>query len=53
MRAIKLNTHVAKTTERPAQTIQDFLAELSARPRRMRSKEEIDRDLNHERESWD
>jgi hypothetical protein len=78
MRAIKLNTHVAKDrtlrlklpediqegpaevivlvpewTERPAHTLQDFLAGLSARPRRVRTKEEIDSYLEQERESWD
>jgi hypothetical protein len=78
MRAIKLNTHVAKDrtlrlklpedvqegpaevivlvreeTERPTHTLKDFLAGLSARPRRIRNKEEIDRYLEQEHESWD
>jgi len=78
MRAIRLNTHVAKdrtlllklpedvqegpaevivlvpeAADRPAHTVQDFLAGLSARPRRIRTKEDIDRYLERERESWD
>jgi hypothetical protein len=77
MRAIKLNTHVAKDrtlrlklpediqegpaevivlvpegAERPSHTLGDFLSGLSARPRRVRTKEEIDRYLEQERESW-
>lgn len=78
MRAIKLNTHVAKDrtlllklpqdvqegpaevivlvperAEHPSHTLEDFLAGLSARPRRVRTKEEIDQYLEQERESWD
>jgi hypothetical protein len=43
---------VPEGTERPAHTLQDFLAGLSARPRRIRTREEIDRYLEQERESW-
>ncbi|HEX9944128.1 MAG TPA: hypothetical protein VGG03_19115 [Thermoanaerobaculia bacterium] len=78
MRAIKLNTHVAKdhtlrltlpedvregpaevivlvpeSTDQPAHTLRDFLAGLSERPRQVRTKEEIDRYLEQERESWE
>jgi hypothetical protein len=44
---------VPEAAERPAHTVQDFLAGLSAGPRRIRTKEEIDRHLERERESWD
>ena len=44
---------VPELTERPAHTLQEFLAGLSARPRRIRTKEEIDSYLEQERESWD
>jgi len=78
MRAIKLNTHVARDhtlrlklpddveegpaevivlvrdeAERRSHTLQDFLASLSTRPRHVSTKEEIDRYLEQERESWD
>jgi hypothetical protein len=77
MRAIKLNTHVAKdrtlllqlpedvqegpaevivlvpeNAEQSTRTLEGFLAGLAARPRRVRTKEEIDRSLKQERESW-
>jgi len=77
MRAIKLNTHVAKDhilrlklpndvqegpaevivlvpeeTARPSHMLEDFLAGLSAHPRRIRTKEEIDSELAQEHESW-
>jgi hypothetical protein len=44
---------VPEVAERPAHTVQDFLAGLSARPRRIRTKEEIDSYLEQERQSWD
>lgn len=44
---------VPETKEKAAPLLSDFLATLTTRPRRIRSKEEIDRDLAHERESWD
>lgn len=78
MRAIKLNTHVAKDhtvrltlpedvregpaevivlvpegADQPSHTLRDFLARFSERPRRVRTKEEIDRYLERERESWE
>lgn len=43
---------VPEGTERPTHKIQDFLAGLSARPRRIRTKEEIDTYLEQERASW-
>jgi hypothetical protein len=44
---------VPEAKERTAPSLSDFLATLADRPRRIRSKEEIDRDLAAERESWD
>lgn len=44
---------VPEAAERPAHTVRDFLADLSARPHRTRTREEIDRYLERERESWD
>lgn len=44
---------VPEGSEQPSHTIRDFLADLSNSPRRIRTKEEIDRYLERERESWD
>lgn len=44
---------VAEGAERRTHTLKDFLAGLSTRPRRIRTKEEIDRYLEQEHESWD
>ena len=77
MRAIKLQTHVAKDrtlhlqlpedvhegpaevivlvpeqAARPAHSLRDFLADLSAR-RQVRTKEEIDHYLEEERGAWE
>jgi hypothetical protein len=38
---------------KPAHSLGDFLARLPPRPRRLRSKEEIDRYLEQERQTWD
>lgn len=44
---------VPEGTQRPTHKLQDFLAGLSAHPRRIRTKEEIDTYLEQERASWD
>jgi hypothetical protein len=44
---------VPEGTDRPSRTLKDFLAELAAQPRNIRTIEEIDRDLEQERRSWD
>jgi hypothetical protein len=44
---------VPEAHRKTASSLSDFLTTLSSRPRRIRSKEEIDRDLAQERESWD
>lgn len=44
---------VPEPAERPGHSLADFLRTLSQHPRSARSKEEIDRDLERERESWD
>jgi hypothetical protein len=44
---------VPEAAERTGHSLEDFLATLSKGRRRIRSKEEIDRDLELERESWD
>ncbi len=44
---------VPDPTPKPAHSLDDFLARLSRRPRRARSKEEIDLYLEQERQSWD
>jgi hypothetical protein len=38
---------------KPAHSLGDFLARLPRHPRRPRSKEEIDRYLEQERQAWD
>jgi hypothetical protein len=38
---------------KPAHSLDDFLARLPRRPRRLRSKEEIDRYLEQERQTWE
>jgi hypothetical protein len=43
---------VPEAAERTGHSLRDFLATLSRSPRRLLSKEEIDRDLELERESW-
>ena len=40
-------------SETPAPSLRDFLADLALRPRKTRSREEIDRDLEQERASWE
>ena len=44
---------VPDATGRRSHTLRDFLVGLSSRPRQLRTKEEIDRYLAQERESWD
>lgn len=44
---------VPDATGRRSHTLQDFLVGLASRPRQLRTKEEIDRYLEQERESWD
>ena len=44
---------VPEAAERPDHTLADFLARLSEHPPTLRSKEEIDRYLQEERESWE
>ena len=44
---------VPEATKRPRHSLEDFLTRLSQTPRRARSKEEIDRDLQEERDSWE
>jgi hypothetical protein len=44
---------VPEVTDKATPSLSDFLSTLADRPRRIRSKEEIDRDLAAERESWD
>lgn len=44
---------VPEGPEQRSHTIRDFLAGLSSSPRRILTKEEIDRYLEQEREGWD
>jgi hypothetical protein len=44
---------VQEPAKRAGHSLADFLRTLSEQPRSTRSKEEIDRDLERERESWD
>ncbi|HYU31946.1 MAG TPA: hypothetical protein VEW48_07270 [Thermoanaerobaculia bacterium] len=44
---------VADAPGRRSHTLQDFLVDLSSHPRHIRTREEIDRYLEQERESWD
>jgi len=44
---------VPEAPERSRHTLADFLAHLSRTPRTIRSKEDIDRYLQEERESWE
>jgi len=44
---------VPEAAERAGHSLTDFLRTLSQHPRSVRSKEEIDRDLDRERETWD
>lgn len=44
---------VSEPMDREGHTLHDFLSRLSTRPREVSSKEELDRYLEHERESWD
>jgi hypothetical protein len=42
-----------QVAEGPAPSLGDFLSDLVLHPRKTRSREEIDRDLEQERASWD
>jgi hypothetical protein len=44
---------VPEPAARPAHSLGDFLTRLPRRSRRVRSKEEIDRDLEQERQAWE
>jgi hypothetical protein len=44
---------VPEGAARPTRTLKDFLTELAAQPRHIRTREEIDCDLEQERRSWD
>jgi len=44
---------VPDSAVQPTRGLKDFLAELAAQRRHIRTKEEIDRDLEQERQSWD
>jgi hypothetical protein len=44
---------VPEPAERAGHSLADFLRTLALHPRSVRSKEEIDRDLDRERETWD
>jgi len=44
---------VPEPAERAGHSLEDFLRTLALDPRSVRSKEEIDRDLDRERETWD
>jgi len=44
---------VPEKDARPRHTVSDFLERLSKQPLQVRSKEEIDRELEVERDSWE